>query len=219
MFKQIVTGTIAIFGVLIIDFAFSPSYATSDVSSLAKQAPNLNTKVISLALTAYKKAEHKGYSNSPILTVVDYALPSNKKRLWVFDVKKHKLLYHTYVAQGRGTGIKWARRFSNQPGTRESSLGLYKTDQTYFGHNGYSLKLTGLDQGFNNNAYRRSIVMHGAWYMSPQYIKNRGRAGLSFGCFAVSKKLAKPIINTIKNDTLIFAYYPNKNWIQHSKFL
>lgn len=198
----------------------TPSYANDQVGALlASQAPKLNPEVINLALTAYKKAEADGYSHSPILTVVDFALPSNQKRLWVFNLKTKKLLYYTYVAQGKATGLKYAHFFSNQPGTHASSIGLFKTDDAYYGKDGYSLRLTGLEKNFNNNALQRDIVIHGAWYVSKNFIKQNGYAGRSWGCFAVSKKMVKPLVNTIKDGGLLFAYYPDHQWIEHSRFL
>lgn len=216
-------ASIAVLFCIIVAIAttISPGYARSKnkVVLLAKDAPALNPHVLELAITAYQKAEAKGYTHSPVLTVVDFALPSNEKRLWIFNLKTNKVLYHTYVAQGRNSGLKYAHAFSNDPRSFESSLGLYKTDNAYYGSDGYSLRLTGLDGDFNSNAYRRDIVVHGAWYVTQNFIEKYGRAGRSLGCFAVSKNLATPIVNTIKGGTLLFAYYPDKDWIAHSQFL
>lgn len=193
--------------------------AENNVAILLHQAPTLNSHTINLALRAYENAKREGYSHSPILTIVDYTLPSNQKRLWVFNLNTQQLLFYTYVSQGIHTGIKWAHYFSNQPGSYDSSLGLYKTDNAYFGHWGYALRLKGLDRKFNDNAWKRNIVIHGGKYVSEKFIEHYGYAGNSHGCFVVSNTLIYPLINTIKNGSLLFVYYPNKEWLAYSKFV
>lgn len=190
----------------------------SEVNRLSKLAPNLNKKVLKIALNAYLKASQKGNVKKPILTVIDYSLPSSKQRLWVFDLKRERLLFNTFVAHGRNSGMTVPHHFSNRPSSKETSLGTYITRDTYSGSKGYSLNLQGLEKGFNDNAYSRRVVMHGAWYVEPSFIKNAGRAGRSWGCPSVAKTLAKPLINTIKNGSVVFAYYPDKNYLKHSKF-
>ncbi|PJD95205.1 MAG: hypothetical protein CK426_04780 [Legionella sp.] len=191
----------------------------TQIQHLSQKAPQLNKNVLKLALTAYKNADKKGAVKKPVLTVIDYSLPSNKQRMWVFDVKRERLLYNTYVAHGKNSGVVAARRFSNTESSKQSSLGTYITKDTYIGHKGYSLNLQGLDRGFNDNAYNRRVVMHGAWYMEPDFIKKTGRAGLSWGCPAIAQTLAKPVINTIKNGSVIFAYFPDKKFLNHSGYL
>ena len=139
--------------------------------------------------------------------------------MWVFDVRKERLLYNTYVAHGKNSGTNRANHFSNINSSKQSSLGTYITKDTYIGSKGYSLNLQGLDKGFNDNAYNRRVVVHGAWYVEPDFIKKAGRAGLSWGCPAISQKLAKPVINTIKNGSVIFAYFPDKYFLSHSGYL
>lgn len=185
---------------------------------LSNKAPRLNKNVLKLALTAYKNANKRGAVKKPVLTVIDYSLPSNKQRMWVFDVRNEKLLYNTYVAHGKNSGVV-ANHFSNRESSKQSSLGTYITKNTYIGHKGYSLNLQGLDRGFNDNAYNRRVVIHGAWYVEPDFIKKSGRAGLSWGCPAIAQTLAKPVINTIKNGSVVFAYYPDKNFLSHSGYL
>jgi len=203
----------------------TPSFATpgadinTKVQHLSHKAPQLNKNVLKLALTAYKNASKKGAVKKPVLTVIDYSLPSNKQRMWVFDVRSERLLYNTYVAHGKNSGVNKANHFSNTESSKQSSLGTYITKDTYMGHKGYSLNLQGLDKGFNSNAYNRRVVVHGAWYVEPDFIKRSGRAGLSWGCPAIAQTLAKPIINTIKNGSVIFAYFPDKNFLSHSGYL
>lgn len=190
----------------------------TQVQHLSHTAPKLNRNVLKLALTAYKNANIRGAVKKPVLTVIDYSLPSNKQRMWVFDVRNEKLLYNTYVAHGKNSGVV-ANHFSNRESSKQSSLGTYITKNTYIGHKGYSLNLQGLDRGFNDNAYNRRVVIHGAWYVEPDFIKRAGRAGLSWGCPAIAQTLAKPVINTIKNGSVVFAYYPDKKFLSHSGLL
>ncbi|BCA95436.1 hypothetical protein TUM19329_17970 [Legionella antarctica] len=200
-------------------FAKTGPDLNSQLQHLSHRAPQLNKNVLKLALTAYTNADKRGAVRKPVLTVIDYSLPSNKQRMWVFDVRNERLLYNTYVAHGKNSGVNRANHFSNQESSKQSSLGTYITKDTYIGHKGYSLNLQGLDKGFNTNAYNRRVVMHGAWYMEPDFIKRAGRAGLSWGCPAIAQTLAKPIINTIKNGSVIFAYFPDKNFLSHSGYL
>ncbi len=190
-----------------------------DKLKLHQDAPSLKTKVLNLAVKAYNHANEKGQVKKPYLTVIDYSLPSSKQRMWVFDVDKDKLLYNTYVAHGKNSGNLYAKSFSNRPSSKASSLGTYITKGTYIGGKGVSLNLQGMEKGYNNNAFDRRVVMHGAWYVTKQFIKNNGRAGRSWGCPAVGTKWAKPIINTIKNGSVIFAYFPDTNWLSHSNYL
>lgn len=186
---------------------------------LKRVAPSLNRKVLKLALTAYMHANAQGIGSKQIFTVIDYSLPSNARRLWVFNLANNRLLFHTLVSHGKNSGWRYARRFSNRPGSRETSPGLYITKNTYYGHEGYSLRLIGLSKGFNNNAFRRDIVFHGAWYVSEYYAHDWDRIGRSWGCFAVPENEVRPIINTIKDGSLIFAYAPDRKWRDDSPFL
>lgn len=191
----------------------------TQVKHLGDKAPQLNKKVLKLALTAYQNADKKGAVKKPVLTVIDYSLPSNKQRMWIFDLQHEKLLFNTYVAHGKNSGEGEAKRFSNIESSKQSSLGTYITKDTYIGHKGYSLNLQGLDRGFNDNAYNRRVVVHGAWYVEPKFIKETGRAGKSWGCPAIAKTLAKPVINTIKDGSVVFAYFPNQYFLSHSNYL
>lgn len=196
----------------------------SDESSLtnaiAAKAPNLKPKVLQLALHAYFKAKQMGVRiEKPILTVIDYEMPSTAKRMWVLDLSQQKVLYNVQVAHGKYSGDNYATRFSNSFGSLESSLGLFLTKDTYVGHDGYSLKIAGLERGINDHAEARHIIIHGARYVSPSFAQSQGRIGRSWGCPAVELSLAKPIIDTIKHGSLVFSYYSDSNWIQNSRFL
>jgi hypothetical protein len=190
----------------------------ADIKTLHQVAPSLKVTALNLAVSAYNHAYQLGTVKKPILTVIDYSLPSSKKRMWVFDVVHDKLLYKTYVAHGKNSGNLYAKNFSNIHQSKASSLGTYVTQNTYYGGKGFSLNLKGLEKNYNSNAFSRRVVVHGAWYVNPQFIQSHGRAGRSWGCPAVSPQLAKPLINTIKDGSILFAYYPDKNYITNSDF-
>lgn len=189
------------------------------LAHLGSKAPALKKNVLKLALTAYHKAQEQGDVKKPLLTVIDYSLPSNKQRMWIFDLKQETLLYNTYVAHGKNSGADVPHHFSNVSSSKETSLGTYVTRDTYYGSKGLSLNLKGLEHGFNDNAYNRRVVMHGAWYVEPSFIKSAGRAGRSWGCPSIAQTLARPIINTLKGGSVIFAYYPDKNYLNKSHFV
>lgn len=196
------------------------SYALVDPSVIQQQAKNLNPSVLKLALEAYQCALHVGEPVSgETLSIIDFSLPATEKRLWVVNLKNQKVLFNSLVAHGQGSGGMMAKKFSNQPNSHASSIGLYLTGNPYMGQYGYSLRLFGLESGFNDQARLRGVVVHGASYVSENYVANLGQIGLTWGCPAVPQKLATPIINTIKGGNLIFAYYPQKSWLKQSKFL
>jgi len=189
------------------------------LEDLAAQAPNLDREVLRLALDAVGCARADGTSDSSVLAVIDYSLPSTEPRLWVFDLARHELLFRELVAHGRNTGENHATDFSNRHGSKQSSLGLFTTAGTYHGRNGYSLKLHGLEEGVNHNALDRTIVLHGAWYVSEDFALQHGRLGRSWGCPAVRTEVAKPLIDTIKDGSFLFVYYPDEEWLRSSGYL
>jgi hypothetical protein len=154
-----------------------------------------------------------------ILGVIDYSRPSTKPRLWVFDLAEQKLLYEERVAHGRNSGGDRAERFSNEAGSLESSIGGFESAGTYIGHNGYSLRLRGLEPGFNDRAMERAIVVHGAPYVSDALVQSQGRLGRSFGCPAVRPAIARPLIDTLSEGSFLFAYYPDADWLARSRLL
>lgn len=184
------------------------------------QAANLNVRVLQMALRAYLKTSQRSAGHvKEILTIIDYSKPSTERRLWVIDLRAKKVLYNTWVTHGKNSGGISATSFSNQPGSLKSSLGVFLTESTYIGNVGYAVRLRGLESGINDNAHRRAVVVHGAWYADPEIVRKYGQLGRSFGCPAVSDKIAKPLINTIKNNTVVFAYYPDRQWLRRSSFL
>jgi L,D-transpeptidase-like protein len=167
----------------------------------------INPHVFAAALEAAASAVEKGLANDPsTLTVIDFTRPSTEKRLWVFDVRTHALLFYDLVSHGRGSGKTMATAFSNDALSNMSSLGLYRTAETYVGHNGYSLRLDGLDRGLNDNARVRAIVVHGAPYVNAATAKANGYLGRSLGCPAVRPEIAHQLIDTIKGGGLLFAF-------------
>ena len=190
------------------------------VALMQRLAPDANPRVLALALEARDcAATHFGGEPSPRLAVIDYSLPSTTQRLWVFDLEAHSLLFHEYVAHGQGSGENMANRFSNLDGTHASSLGLFRTGATYQGHNGYSLRMEGLEPGINDAAMAREIVVHGAAYVNPEMAHRIGRLGRSWGCPALRPEVAPAVIDSLKNGQMIFAYYPDSDWLAHSPFI
>ncbi len=155
----------------------------------------------------------------PFLTIIDLNLPSDKKRLWVIDLIHQKILFHTYSAHGKNSGNLYARSFSNIKGSFQSSLGFYLTGSTYYGKNGYSMYLDGIEKNINNMAKERAIVMHGAWYATEKFIHDHGRLGRSYGCPAVPPRIHEDLINTISDKTVLFIYSADENYLEASQFL
>jgi L,D-transpeptidase catalytic domain len=176
-------------------------------TQLADSPGGPGRQVLDAAIDAYDRARRLGViSNPDLLTVIDYTRPSIEPRLWVLDLRSRQILYRELVAHGRGSGDNIATTFSNLPETHMSSLGLFVTDETYRGKHGYSLRLRGLDAGVNDNAFARSLVIHGAAYVSSEIGKRLGRLGRSWGCPAVRPGVAGPLIDAIKGGTVVYAY-------------
>ena len=196
------------------------SSVEKEAQALESKAKDLNPNVLKLALNAYSEAQKEGINvNKPILTVIDYPLPSSAKRMWVLDLENKKVLFNTLVAHGKYSGEAYSTKFSDDSGSLQSSLGVFLTENTYSGHNGYTLKIKGLEPGFNSKAEARHIVIHGAHYVSEELAKLRGAIGRSWGCPALDPRVSGPVINTIKDGSLVVAYYPDKKWLKNSKFI
>ena len=158
-------------------------------------------------------------SDKKLLTIIDFTKPSTQKRFYTLDLSALRVAYHTYVSHGKNSGENKATAFSNVVHSNQSSMGFYATAETYVGGKGFSLKLDGLEKGYNDNARERAVVIHEAEYVSEYWIKKYGRLGRSQGCPALPKELSKEIIQTIKNNTLIFAYYNDDAYLQSSAYL
>jgi hypothetical protein len=175
--------------------------------------------VFALGLKAYECASSTGLVTRGLLTIIDYTLPSTARRLWVIDVAAKRVIFNELVAHGVATGENYAARFSNEPGSRRSSLGLFRTEDTYRGAHGESLRLSGLEPSVNDRAMERAIVMHGAPYVSRAVIAEQGELGRSWGCPALERGVHQRVIGRIKGGTALFAYYPESRWLQTSRFL
>jgi hypothetical protein len=189
------------------------------MATLLRQAPGLRSEVLRMAMEAAQKAADRGLvKRRELLTVIDYSLPSSEPRLFVFNLASQKLLFCELVAHGKNSGGDRASFFSNASGSLATSLGLFVTADTYIGSNGYSLRLKGLEEGVNDMAWDRLIVMHGASYVSREAIRVLGRLGRSWGCPAVRQEVAQKIIDTVRGGSPVFAYYPEKSWLRSSHF-
>ena len=175
--------------------------------------------MIALAVRATQCSRAQGIAPAQRLAVIDYSLPSTEQRLWVFDLKRRKLLFHELVAHGRNSGENMATLFSNRNESHATSLGLFRTQESYRGQNGYSLRMEGLEPGFNDNAFDRAIVIHGAPYVSPVLARANGRIGRSLGCPAVRPAIAHRLIDSMKDGQLLFSYYPDQRWLKSSSYI
>ena len=175
----------------------------------AAAAAGLRPEVLRLALRAHARVQAAGLTTSPVLTVIDYSLPSRMRRLWVLDVRRGRVLARELVAHGRNSGDDLPHRFSNRSGSLQSSLGLFVTGRVYRGKHGLSLRLRGLDPRLNGRAEERVIVVHGADYVNQRTIAALGRLGRSQGCPALDRAAARRVIELIRDGTALFAYHPS----------
>lgn len=197
----------------------SNAWIDNEARVIESHADNMDSRVLKIGLKAYLKAEQEGLDRKELLTIIDYSKPSSEKRLWVIDLKHNDVLFNTWVTHGQNSGKLNSSSFSNDRNSLKSSLGVFVTDNAYFSdHVGYALRVTGLEKGINDNAYKRGVLIHGAWYASGD-LARRGALGRSWGCMAVNKQISRPLIDTIKNNTLVVAYYPDRRWLETSSFL
>jgi len=187
--------------------------------ALARLAPSADPKVIEMAVDAAECAQTQDGKPADRLAVIDYSRPSSQPRMWVFDIANRKLLFQELVAHGKNSGDANATRFSNAPESLASSIGLFRTSDTYMGKNGYSLRMSGLEPGVNDQALARAIVIHGAAYVNEAMAKVAGRIGRSWGCPAVRLAVAHKLIDALKGGQMVFSYYPDKRWLASSPYL
>jgi hypothetical protein len=172
-------------------------------------AQGIGQAAFDAAAKALRHYQQRGQvAKGNLLTVIDFSKPSTQQRLFVIDMATGKVLLRSLVAHGQHSGGQYANRFSNEPDSHQSSLGFYVTLNTYQGAHGYSLRLKGCHSGLNDNAYKRDIVLHGANYVSEDYIKGHGSLGRSHGCPAVPQNIHKQLIDIIKNGSGLFVYHP-----------
>lgn len=238
---------LTVVGVLIFSFAFSSTTEINN-SKDSKVAPELsieievkksfkekvadlyetfslknstmpNLSVFEKAIGGYNKLEEAGKVSNPLLTVIDFNLSSKKKRMWILNMNTQEVVFNTYVAHGKNTGAEFANNFSNNVNSHQSSLGFYVTGETYYGKNGLSLFIDGMEKGFNSKARERYVVIHGADYAEPDFIKRVGRLGRSYGCPAVPNKIAKDLIHKIKGKSVVYIHKSDESYLQNSDFL
>jgi hypothetical protein len=208
-------------GISLANDIISSAFPSRFIIPLASKNPDFPSfKLLQTALAGYKMLlkEHT-LSRSEVITIIDFSLPSDRERLWVLDLVSGKVLFHCLVSHGRNSGEVIPESFSNEPGSFASSPGFYSTGETYIGKHGLSLSLDGLENGINDKARERAIVMHGADYVSADFIKHYGRLGRSLGCPAVPEELSKEIIETIKGGSCLFIYAPQTNYSVNSPII
>jgi hypothetical protein len=188
--------------------------------NITKTGAGISEEVFSLALKGFSKLQASNrLSKDSILAIVDFSKSSREKRLYIIDLKTQSLKFESLVSHGRNSGEEFATDFSNQPNSHKSSLGFYITKSTYTGNNGYSLRLQGVEKGYNDLAEKRAIVIHGAPYAENPDATRNTYLGRSFGCPAVPMSIHKAIIQTIKEGNCLFIYYPDKSYLNHSAML
>lgn len=208
--KNIVENTAA-------TFESKVNFLYSNLNSNNYKLPQLES--FSKALEGFYQLKQKGLIQNNILTLIDFSLSSNVKRLWVIDMDSNTILFQSLVAHGRNSGDEFATKFSNKAESYQSSLGFYVTGEVYQGKHGQSLRLDGLEKGINDKARDRAVVIHGANYVSDSFIKQNKRLGRSQGCPALPEELTPEIINTIKNKSCLFIYHPSGNYKISSKLI
>ncbi|MFC0712099.1 murein L,D-transpeptidase catalytic domain family protein [Azorhizophilus paspali] len=189
------------------------------LDGLSRAAPKLNREVLDSALAAMQCAINNGSAPAKRLAVIDFSLPSSERRLWIFDLERRLLLLEDFVAHGQNSGENYATRFSNAEGSHQSSIGLFRTQESYEGQHGYSLRMDGLEPGINDRARERAIVIHAAHYVSPAWIAREGRLGRSHGCPAVRPEVARMVVDSLKGGQFVFSYYPDQKWLASSLYL
>lgn len=200
---------------LAIDAKIESVYNTLNSNSF--KLPELRT--FSEALKGFYLLKEKGIVQKDILTLIDFSLSSNTKRLWVIDLATNTVLFQSLVAHGRNTGEEFASEFSNRNSSFQSSLGFYATGEIYQGKHGASLRLDGLEKGVNDNARQRAVVIHGADYVSDSFIQNHKRLGRSQGCPAIPVELTNQIIQVIKDKSCLYIYHPSRSFVMEPKLI
>jgi hypothetical protein len=187
---------------------------------MSLERSGLNEKAFEYAWRGYHNLLKKGIiRKKSVLSICDFSQSSCSKRMYVIDVRHKKLLYRTYVAHGQNSGAEYADSFSNEPDSYKSSLGFYVTKKTYYGRNGLSLRIAGVDTGYNDLAGKRNIVLHGSSYVSLKYMNNNGAIGTSLGCPALPSNMSPKIIRAVRNGSCFFIYHPTQKYLQESSVI
>jgi hypothetical protein len=196
----------------------APSLADTLMDSLHLDSLGLTQEAVEYAVKGFGKLDSLGKVNNPYLTIVDLSQSSRKKRFYIIDMRTHQLVWNTFVSHGKNSGVDMAEKFSNQMNSEESSLGFYVTETTYTGKHGLSLRINGLEEGFNSNAEARGVVVHGAPYVNADRV-NSGYMGRSQGCPALPENEYAKVINIIKDGSVLFVYHPSAEYLQSSSIL
>lgn len=209
-------------GLVIVLFASDSRY--SEIKSIYQELEGDSKpefKLFEKAYLGYIDLKLSGFLHpeKDILSIVDFRLSSKEKRMWIIDLHQKEVVYNVHVAHGKNSGKEFATYFSNTPNSLKSSLGFYLTTETYYGKNGLSLKLKGLERGFNSNALKRYIVLHGADYANKDYLDQNGILGNSEGCPAIPMSIHKEIIDLTKEGTILLIYYPDINYLEESSYM
>ncbi len=216
--QRFITGLVLFIGIPLAAAQPAPIQGSEDIKfrSLLELAPHVDPSALRAGLAAVTRAKESGAaSRSDVLALIDYSRPSTEPRLWVFDLARNRLLFEELVAHGKNSGAKYASRFSNELGSRMSSLGTFVTAGTYHGQHGYTLLLKGLEPGVNDKSIERRIVLHSAAYVSNSFIQRRGYLGRSWGCPAVRPEIARELIDTLRGGAVLYAYYPERTETAH----
>ncbi len=202
-------------------FSDHPGEPSADARSIYDQIDNqsMSFEAFDLALSGWNELKDSIDLIDNVISVVDFSQPSTNKRFYLIDLDTRQVVYQDYIAHGKNTGNLMAKKFSNTPHSNQSSLGFYKTAETYHGKHGLSLKLDGLEIGINDMARQRAIVIHAAKYAEESFIKKYGRLGRSFGCPALPAQNYDEIIELIKGGTLLFIYFPESRYLENSSVL
>ena len=194
---------------------FSSLYTQLDLSQ-----QGLSRQAFDAACKGYQELLDRGIiSDTGYLAICDFSQSSSQKRFYLLQMEEGRLIKRTYVAHGKNSGTEYASRFSNRPQSLQSSLGFYITRQTYYGQHGLSLRLDGLEKGYNDKAMARAIVVHGADYIEEEWLARNNTMGRSFGCPALPRDESKEIIKLISNGSCLFIYHPSRNYLNYSKLL
>ena len=189
-------------------------------SHMELEKEGLSEKAFEYAWRGYHNLVKRGsIRNTSILSICDFSQSSCARRMYVLDLQHQKLLYQTYVAHGQNSGSEYAESFSNEQDSYKSSLGFYVTQKIYYGRNGLSLHLNGVDKGYNDKAMKRNIVLHGSTYVGDQYLQNFGTLGTSLGCPAIPAAISGRIIRKVRNGSCFFIYHPTSEYLDHSSVI
>lgn len=194
------------------------NYLQSLYDNLQSSVEKPDFDVFRKGMLGYYKMKDRGMVKKDIITIIDFRISSNDKRLWIIDLNKNSIIHHTIVAHGKNTGNEFAKFFSNVRNSNTSSLGFYLTGEQYIGKYGLSLRLDGVEKGFNDNARARAIVMHPANYVSESFAKSVGRMGRSFGCPAIPYKDSDKVVKMISDKSVLFIYYPEKKYLSSTTY-